>query len=376
MIIIVVLILLFGYEGYSYLSYRSKNAVSDAGFVKSDSLSLLNFKVAGKIDKLLRQEGDTIKKGELLASINDKDFLIAKQKAQNSIKSLTNNIEALLLKKVRIKTEINIAKRMAKNSIKSYIEKISSIKLSIKANQAKLSLLNKNTKRYKNLLNRKLISQNKYEEMLTSRNSLKNSILAQKQELYSVRTNLKNIKEQLNIAVNKELILKEISKNVDSLGYKKDALKNTLEEIKNKIEYCNLYAPFNGIVAKRFVNDKRVVAKGYPIYSVVNPKDIYAEVLLSEKKLHGVKKGDKVEMKADALPNRKFKGIVEAILPTSASTFSLVPRDIASGEFTKLDQRFVVRIKLEEKIGLRVGMSLNVAIKRTNKEDKRAKNER
>jgi len=55
---------------------------------------------------------------------------------------------------------------------------------------------------------------------------------------------------------------------------------------------------------------------------------------------------------------------VQSILPTSASTFSLVPRDISSGEFTKLDQRFVVRIKLNEKQGLKIGMSLTVAIKR------------
>ena len=59
-------------------------------------------------------------------------------------------------------------------------------------------------------------------------------------------------------------------------------------------------------------------------------------------------------------------GIVEAILPASLATFSLVPRDIASGEFTKLDQRFNVRIKLLNiDNDLKVGMGATVAIKRT-----------
>jgi len=50
MLIIVIMVIVFGYKGYGYLEFRSKNAVSDAGFVKSDSLSILNFKVGGKID--------------------------------------------------------------------------------------------------------------------------------------------------------------------------------------------------------------------------------------------------------------------------------------------------------------------------------------
>jgi len=364
LIVIVVLVVVFGYGGYDYINFREKNAVSDAGFVKSDSLSVLNFKVGGKIIKLTKEEGDSIKKGELLAALDDRDFLVAKDKAQNALNSLTNSIESLKLKKSRIKTDIAISKRVATTDIKSYKEKINALRLSIKASQDKLFQLDKDVKRFKNLIKQKLISKNRYEQVLTSRNSLHNAILAQKKELSATLTNLNNVKEKLNLAINKELLLKELSKEIDSLQYKKDALKDSIKEIENKISYCKIYAPFDGVVAKRFANDKRVVARGYPIYAVVNPSDIYAEVLLSEKKLHGVKKGNSVTIDADAIKDRKFKGVVESILPTSASTFSLVPRDIASGEFTKLDQRFVVRIKLKEKKGLRVGMSLNIAIKR------------
>lgn len=364
LVVIIVLVVAFAYKGYDYIVYREKNAVSDAGFVKSDSLSVLNFKVGGKIEKLFKEEGEDIKKGELLASLDERDFLIAKDKAEKTLNSLINSIDSLKLKKTRIKTDIEISKRVAKTDIKSYNQKIKGLELSIKASQDKLFQLNKDVKRFKNLIKQKLISKNKYEQVLTSRNSLKNAILAQKKELLSAKTNLSNVKEKLNLAINKELLLEELSKEIKSLNYKKDALKDSIKEIENKISYCKIYAPFDGVVAKRFVNDKRVVAKGYPIYAVVNLDDIYAEVLLSEKKLHGVKRGNSVSITADAIKDREFKGVVESVLPASASTFSLVPRDIASGEFTKLDQRFVIRIKLKEKKGLRVGMSLNIAIKR------------
>jgi len=364
MIVILIMVVVFGYMGYDYISYRSKNAVSDAGFVKSDSLTILGFKVGGKILKLNKTEGDKITKGELLAELDDSDFQIAKSKIQNSIDSATNSIEALELKKMRLKKDISIAQKVASTDISSYKEKISSIKLSIKAEEQKLYLLNKDTKRFKNLLAKKLISKNKYEKIETSRNSLYNKIASDKKALKAAQTKLDNVLQNLNLAKNKELLIKELSKEIEALTYKKKALKEGLKEVEKKIGYCYIYAPFDGRIAKRFVNKNRVVARGYPVYAVVNPKDLHAEVLLSEKKLHGVKVGNKVTLEADAIEDKKFEGVVESILPTSASTFSLVPRDIASGEFTKLDQRFVVRIKLKDKEGLRVGMSLNVAIKR------------
>lgn len=366
--IILLLILFFGYKGYDYLEFRSKNAVSDAGFVKSDSLSILNFKVGGKIDKLLYKEGDSVKKGVLLSSFDKSDFQVAAKKAENSITSLQNKIESLVYKKDKISKDINISKTIALNDINAFKSKISSLKLSIASNLTKLKQLQKDTKRLKRLSSKKLVAKDKFEQSKTALKSLKEQIASAKEELNGAKFKLKNIKEKLNLIKNSRLNVKEIAKSIKALEFQKKALKNSLEELKLKIKYCDLYAPFSGVIAKRFVNDNKVIAKGYPVYALVDPNDIHAEVLLSEKKLHGVKVGNPVTIEADAIKDKKYDGVVESILPASASTFSLVPRDIASGEFTKLDQRFVVRIKLKEKKGLRVGMSLNVAIKRVKSE--------
>ena len=47
--VILLLVLLFVWMGFNYLHYRSENAVSDAAFIKSDRLSVLSFKVDGKV---------------------------------------------------------------------------------------------------------------------------------------------------------------------------------------------------------------------------------------------------------------------------------------------------------------------------------------
>ncbi len=364
-IIIVLLIVFFGYEGFVYLRYRSVNAVSDAAFIKTDSLSSLSFKVKGKIIEMAKNEGDSIGKGKVLARIDDKDFLVMQNKIKNSIVALEKSKEALVDKLSRITKELNLGEQIAQNNIKSYKKKIDALKLSVKANETKLSKLSLDEKRFSKMLKKKLIAKNTYEKVSTAKNSLSDMILSQKQELASVILNLNNVKNALLLSVVKKSTTKELQKEIESLNSKKKVLLDGLEEIKNKISYCSLYAPFSGIVAKKIANTDQVVRAGYPIYYIINPKDLHVEALLSEKKLHGVKVGNKVTITPDALEGKVYKGRVEKILPTSASTFSLVPRDIASGEFTKLDQRFTIRISLEKIDALKVGMSTNIAIQRT-----------
>ncbi|MEJ2033957.1 MAG: hypothetical protein P8Y63_13185, partial [Deltaproteobacteria bacterium] len=54
------------------------------------------------------------------------------------------------------------------------------------------------------------------------------------------------------------------------------------------------------------------------------------------------------------------------VLPTSAATFAMAPRDISAGEFTKVAQRIPVRIAITKgDISLlRIGMGGEVEIKR------------
>jgi membrane fusion protein (multidrug efflux system) len=363
--LLIILILIFGYIAYNYISYRTKNAVSDAAFIKTDTLLDLGFKVSGKVVKLVKEEGDEVKKGELLAKIDDKDFKIALKKIQKEIESLNLKIEALKKKWQRTKNELDIDKKVAQNRIASMKQKVLALNFKISANLQNLNKLSLDEKRFKKLLKENLISKNEYEKIKTQKEFLKNLIEAQKKELLSTDFELKNLKERLNLSYVKRRVLKELDLEIKSLVKRKEALQKSEEDIKNKIIYCNLYSPIEGVVAKKFVNISKVVDKGYPIYSVVDTKDLHIEVLLSEKKLKGVKVGNKVKIKIEAYPDRRYYGEVEKILPASAATFSLVPRDIASGEFTKLDQRFTVRIKLLNPDSfLRVGMGATVAIQR------------
>ncbi len=362
--IILALVVLFAVLGYDYLHYRSKHAVSDAAFIKSDRLAWLAFKVKGKMIEMTKEENAAVKKGELLARIDPKDFLVTKSRVEKSIESLTKAIEGLMLKKERLSQSLALKQKIAATDIAAIENKMAALSFKIEAAAIRLKKLQKDRKRYANMLRNRLISPSEYERIQMETDALSDEISGMRRELDALQDSKRQASDAYRLAKVQSRQIAELAKEIQARQKGLDARKKELESVENKIAYTRLVAPFDGIVAKKFTDAPRVVKSGEPIYALTDPDALYCEVLLSEKKLHGVVPGAHVTITVEAIPDRTYSGIVESIAPTSASTFSLVPRDIASGEFTKLDQRFKIRIQLKEKEGLRAGMGATVAIER------------
>jgi len=366
-IVIIVLIFIFIIMGFNYIHYREANALSDAAFIKSDKLLFLSFKVGGKVIKLTKTEAQYIKKGETLAQIDPVDFLLQKKKLENEIGSLIAKKRALEIKKSKTKQTLEVKLDILKNKKDKLTSNINSLQYNIKAIKANYTKLNNDIQKFKTLFKQKLIQKEKLEVLNTKQQELSNQIFAKQSLLTASKLDFKDIQYNIKLIKIEHKSIKELEQNIKSLDNKIKSLEDTKQSIQNQITYTTLKSPIDGIVAKRFINNNTIVSKGSFIYSIVDPTDIHLEVLLSEKKLNGVKIGNNVEIEFDAIDGKKFKGKVSSILPASASTFSLVPRDIASGEFTKLDQRFIVRIDiLNPTKNLRVGYSASVAIEKTN----------
>ncbi len=364
-VVLVVLIVVFALIGFNYVRYRTNNAVSDAAFVRTDSLTTLSFKVGGKIASMRKIEGEEVKKGELLAHIDDTDFLLARDELERLLASLHHKREALTLKRQKVAKEVELQIAMAKEKRAAIQRQIEARRAQMDVTRAKLRLVAKNLRRFQKLYRGNLVQKQKIDELQTQKDVLMATLKAQKAQIQALQAQAISAEDAIAAAKNEQKNVAILDKEIAALAKQIEAKQKALQELQNKIAYCNLYAPFTGRIAKKFVNTGRVVKKGSPIYALVDPKDLHIEVLLSEKKLKGVKKGNKVLIHIDAYPKRNYHGKVQDILPASAATFALVPRDIASGEFTKLDQRFVVRITLDDPTpDLKVGMGASVAIQR------------
>ena len=140
--------------------------------------------------------------------------------------------------------------------------------------------------------------------------------------------------------------------------------------IESQLANTVIAAPMDGVVAKRWVLTGDVVQPGQPIFTIYDVKNIWVTANLEETKLGHVHLNDPVQIDVDTYPGIKFYGKVFEIGDYTASEFSLIPPNNASGNFTKVTQRVPIKISIEDpatttthKPILRPGMSVEVSVK-------------
>jgi membrane fusion protein (multidrug efflux system) len=362
-----ILLILIGVYGlYKYIVFNKNYASSNAVFVKSDSLTFLSFKLPGKIEKIYVNEGDKIKKGELLAKLETKELEIQKKELVANIKALEDKIKATKIQKEKLTNDIDTNLKLLENEKDKLQKNIEAMAFSIDAMRYKLEKLKNDYQKFKRLYLQHKVSKEKYENVKVAFYSLKDQISAQERKFDALLLNNKTIDLKIQLNENNKKELKRLQKSIEAQENQLKALNEKLALVNQNIKNSYIYSPIDGAVAKKFANDYEVVDAGMKVLSVVNPRDLYVLDLLEETKLKGIKPGCKAIIHIDAL-DKDFEGTVSEILPASAATFALVPRDISSGEFTKLAQRFYVKIKFDKApVRVLVGMSGEVQIARCN----------
>jgi membrane fusion protein (multidrug efflux system) len=95
-----------------------------------------------------------------------------------------------------------------------------------------------------------------------------------------------------------------------------------------------------------------------------DPDLLYVEANLEEDRLPGVEPGNPVRIELYAFAD-PFRGRVVWVNKATGAQFALMPRNVVSGEFTRVVQRVPVRIQIERDDRwprLRAGLMATVAI--------------
>lgn len=106
-------------------------------------------------------------------------------------------------------------------------------------------------------------------------------------------------------------------------------------------------APGNGHTGARKIQVGDLVREGMQVVSLVLDMPPYIVANYKETQIGNIRAGQPVEILIDTFPGHTFKGHVESISPATGATFSLLPKDTSSGNFTKVVQRIPVRIAFE-----------------------------
>jgi len=350
-----------------YIHFRLRYAVSDAVFIKTDSLATLGFdRVSGRILKMEKKEGDPVQKDEIIARIDDVPYRLEAKRLESEILATHKKQEEqkLLLARLQKETALNIKIAAARvDQLKKQKKAMNAKAASI---QALIDQLARDRKRFETLYKAKVVAKQKAEDISTQLSVQGAEKKAVIENATAIEASINSARLDVLLAEAKQTQIEEVRQSIQALSESIKGLSAALDNEKRNIAACSLRSSIDGRVAKQYVSPGDIVSPTSAIYAVLDPKSLYVVALLEENKLKGVIPGDTVNITVDAYPNQKYKGVVRQVLPASAATFALAPRDISAGEFTKVAQRIPIRIDITQGdiSVLQVGLSGEVEIRR------------
>ncbi|RQR75425.1 MULTISPECIES: HlyD family secretion protein [unclassified Burkholderia] len=131
------------------------------------------------------------------------------------------------------------------------------------------------------------------------------------------------------------------------------------------VEYTTIRSPVDGYVGNRTGRVGMLANVGVPLLTVVPAAGLWIDANFKEDQLRKMHSGDRVDVTLDASSTR-LHGRVDSLAPATGATFSVLPPENATGNFTKIVQRVPVRVHLDPQPGiehvLRPGLSAVVTV--------------
>jgi membrane fusion protein, multidrug efflux system len=132
------------------------------------------------------------------------------------------------------------------------------------------------------------------------------------------------------------------------------------------LNYTEIRSPIEGVVGNRSARAGAYATVGAQLLAIVPAHGLWVDANFREGQLAGMRKGQPAEVFADAVPGVTFHGRVASLAPATGAQFSVIPPENATGNFTKIVQRVPVRIVLDgdaAELGrLRPGLSVIVNV--------------
>ncbi len=291
----VILIVLAG-AWYWYTDY-SHYVTTDDAHVDADNVSVSS-KIIGRIAAIYADEGDVVKKGTLLADIDSSDLVAQRNQSVAARDQSLANLE---------QSEI----------------KYSSDQKSIKVLEINLDRATDDLTRAKSQLDGGVITTEQFDH---------------------IKKGYETASAQLDAAKSQLLVSKSMISSASSAVETANA---QVKVLNTQLKNTRLYAPADGIITRRWLLPGDIVQPSQSVLTMTLSKNLWVVSFLEETKLSGVHIGQSVRFYIDAFPGVRFNGKVFLIGSSTASVFSLIPANNASGNFTKVTQRIPVRISID-----------------------------
>lgn len=241
----------------------------------------LGFRVAGRIAELRLQEGDVVKKGDLLASLDDRPFMDALDVASAEFAAREAD--------------------MRKFAGGSRPQEIAQARANVAEREATLANATHLVERRTALVRDGTISREAYEDAVRARDE--------------ARARLQSMRESLKLVTAgfREEDIEAAKATLAAAGARVETAKTSLAD-------TQLHAPDDGIILSRVREPGAIVAAGATVYTLSLIDPVWIRAYVSEPQLGRIAPGMKVQVFTDSAPGKPYNGQIGYISPVAEFT--------------------------------------------------------
>lgn len=203
-------------------------------------------------------------------------------------------------------------------------------------------------------------------------NTLKQSkanLISLSAKLQDVEINFKRTEKLFKIGAATQQQYDSILANYNDIKAQEDSAQVQVLQAELMLEHTKIKAPSNGVIAKKSAEIGQYANPGVPLIGFVDTDERWVIANFKETEIDYIKNGERATIDVDAYTNRTFFGTVFSLSSATGATFTLLPPDNATGNFTKVVQRVPVKIKFDKLSDndielLRNGLSVIVKIRK------------
>jgi HlyD family secretion protein len=265
----------------------------------------LSFQVPGRVAKVNVQEGQSVKKDQIIAQLDRMEFEARYDQARA-------NLARTKKSKQQLETVLNISK-------KTLPAEVTRAEASVKTAADNLKDAEKNYQRFEELFKKSVVTEKE-------RDSMKLTYEVAQSKLVEAQSSLKLAQGNLGR-------IDAAKQDVETAIPQIDATKASLKQASIQLDYTLLKSPMDGVVTNRNIEPGETVNPGREVITISDLSRVDLKIYVDETQIGKIKPNQEVGVTVDTFPGKVYKGVVSFISP--------------EGEFTpKIIQTKKERVKL------------------------------
>ncbi len=293
-----------------YFFFVAPYESTDDAFIDGHSVAIAP-QVPGRVARLLVNDNQDVKKGELLVEIDPRDYETRLAQARANLAAAHSRLE-------------QAKAQLAVDQAKAEEERANVVATEADATRAQADL-----KRYQAVESR-AVSQSQVDLAIAQARST------------TAQVDVARSREQ---AAEAQAGLSKVS--IETAAADVAQNEALLRQAELDLSYTQVAAPEDGRVTHRSVEAGNYVQVGQALLAIV-PRNVWITANFKETQLAHMQPGQPVSVKVDAYPQKKFKAHVDSIQAGTGAQFSLLPPENAAGNYVKVVQRVPVKIVFDE----------------------------